>query len=67
MTSCSIVLNFSPPARSMRFVTRSGPGDLSGVSLCISSIFSFLMDGRFKQWVYWMGWVRNLVGDPGSR
>jgi len=47
----------------MRFVTPAGPGDLS---LHLIPYF-FLMDGRFKQWVYWVSWVGNLVGDPGSR
>ena len=45
MTSCRIVLKFSLPDRSMRFVTPSGLGDLSGVSLCISSITSLLWIG----------------------
>jgi len=40
--TCKIVSNFSRPEHSIQFVTPSGPGDLSGVSLCISSITSFL-------------------------
>jgi len=55
MTSCRIVLNLSPPARNMRFVTPSGPGDLSGVSVCISSITSFLWMGDSSN--VFIGWV----------
>ena len=56
MTSCRIVLNFSPPDRSMRFVTPSGPGDSSGVSLCISFITSFLWMGDPNSgFICWIG------------
>jgi len=39
----------------MQFVTPSGPGDLSGVSLCISSITSFLSMGDSNSGS--VGWV----------
>ena len=55
MTSCKIVFNFSPPDRSMQFVTPSGPGNLSSVSLCISSITSFLSMGESNSGT--IGWV----------
>jgi len=55
MTSWRIVLNFSPPDRSMRFVTPFGPGDISGVSLYISSITSFLWMGDSNS--VSIGWI----------
>jgi len=59
MTSCRIVLNFSPPDRSMRFVTPSGPGVSSSVSLCISAITSFLWMGDSNSGS--IGWVRLAI------
>jgi len=57
MISCRIVLNFSPLERSMWFVTPSGPGDLSGASLCISSLTSLLwMRDSNSGFIGW-GWL----------
>ena len=51
----SISSNFSPLNRSMRYVTPFGPGDLSGGSLCISSITSCLWIGDSNSGS--IGWV----------